>query len=376
MAYLGRSTDGFGVRDRFVYTASGSETSLSGADDNSRTLKFQDGIYVDVYLNGVFLLRGTDYVTTTANTIASIASLAANDIVEIIVYDVFTVADTVSKARGGSFGGAITSEGALTASSTLSVTGTSTLTGAQTLTGTTSATQIDMEGETIFEERAIMLEGTDSDFSNEGSLLLLDASASGTDAGEKLLFEANTLDSLIKEDPPFLILEDNDSNGFIRVNSATNERGSGEQKIVLEIGTQFDIPNTLTAPKVTGVAEIANVGGGQNTNFDNSVSVDVKAIALAAGSHILDLNRNANFKLTLSGNITLVNPAELTAGTTGSIFIVQDGTGSRTVSYGNSWDFIGGTAPTMTTTASAIDRIDYIVLDATNIHAVATLAYS
>jgi hypothetical protein len=99
-------------------------------------------------------------------------------------------------------------------------------------------------------------------------------------------------------------------------------------------------------------------------------------MSLGAGSHILDLNRNANFKLTISGNITLVNPAELTAGTTGSIFVVQDGTGSRTVSYGTTWDFIGGTAPTMTTAANSVDRIDYIVLDATNIHAVATLAYS
>ena len=43
------------------------------------------------------------------------------------------------------------------------------------------------------EERSIMLEGTDSDFSNEGSALLLDASASGTDAGEKLLFEVKHL---------------------------------------------------------------------------------------------------------------------------------------------------------------------------------------
>ena len=214
MPYLGRSTDGFGVRDRFVFTASGSETSLSGTDDNSRTLKFQDGTYVDVYLNGVFLLRGTDYTTTTANTIGSLASLAANDIVEIIVYDVFSVANTV-QSSGGSFTGAITFES------------TTIMTGAQTLTGTTTATQIDIDSETLLEERAIMLDGTDSDFSNEGSLLLLDASASGTDAGEKLLFEANTLDSLTKEDPPFLILEDNDSNGFIRVNSATNERGSG-----------------------------------------------------------------------------------------------------------------------------------------------------
>ena len=362
MPYLGRSTSGFGVRDRFLFTASGSETSLSGADDNGRVLKFQDGTYVDVFMNGVLLFRDTDYNTATANTISGLASLAASDVIEIIVYDIFSVADTVSKS-GGTFSGEV------------SFASTTTMTGAQTLTGTTSATQIDIEGETLLEERAIMLEGTDSDLSNEGSLLLLDASASGTDAGEKLLFEANTLDSLTKEDPDALVLEDNDENGFLFQDTSTNARVS-TTKIVLERGTNFEIPNTLTAPKVTGTAEIAIVGGGQNTNFDNSVSVDIKEMSLAAGSHILDLDRNANFKLTLSGNITLVNPANLTAGTTGSIFIVQDGTGSRTVSYGNSWDFAGGTAPTMTTTASAVDRIDYIVLDSTNIHAIATLAYS
>ena len=362
MPYLGRSTDGFGVRDRFVFTASGSETSLSGSDDNGRTLKYQDGTYIDVFMNGVLLLRGTDYNTTTTNTIGGLASLGANDVVEIIVYDVFSVANTVPQT-GGEYTGAVT------------FSSTTTMTGAQTLTGTTSATQIDIEGETLLEERAIMLEGTDSDLSNEGSLLLLDASASGTDAGEKLLFEANTLDSLTKEDPDALVLEDNDENGFLFQDTSTNARVS-TTKIVLERGTNFEIPNTLTAPKVTGRAEIANVGGDQNTNFDNSVSVDIKEMSLAAGTHILDLDRNANFKLTLSGNITLANPANLTAGTTGSIFVVQDGTGSRTASFGTSWDFIGGTAPTLTTAASSVDRIDYIVLDSTNIHAVATLAYS
>ena len=52
MPYLGRSTTGFGIRDRFQFTASGSETTISGSDDNGRTLKFSDGKYVDVYLNG------------------------------------------------------------------------------------------------------------------------------------------------------------------------------------------------------------------------------------------------------------------------------------------------------------------------------------
>jgi len=350
MPYLGRSTDGFGVRDRFVYTASGSETSLSGADDNSRVLKFQDGTYVDVYLNGVFLLRGTDYTTTTANTIGSLASLAANDVVEIIVYDVFSVANTVA-ASGGIFTGDVTFNNNMTVEGNIN-------------------------GENVYDDRTILLDGTDSSFTNEGSKILLDGTdGSATNAGDNLIFEIDTLSSLIKEDPDVLVLEDNDENGFIFHNTGTNERVS-TQKITLESGTNFEIPNTLTAPKVTGVSEIANVGGGQNTNFDNSVSVDIKAMSLGVGSHILDLNRNANFELTLSGNITLANPAELTAGTTGSIFVVQDGTGSRTVSYGSVWDFAAGTAPTMTTTASAVDRIDYIVRSSTKIHAVATLAYS
>jgi len=350
MPYLGRSTDGFGVRDRFVFTASGSETSLSGSDDNSRTLKYQDGTYIDVFMNGVLLLRGTDYNTTTANTIGGLASLAANDVVEIIVYDVFSVANTVPQT-GGEYTGSVVFN------SNITVDG-------------------NVNDEGLFDDRTIMLDGTDSSFSNEGSKILLDGTDSNSDnAGERLLFETDTLSSLIRENPDVIVLEDNDENGLLLQNTSTSST-VGVTKIVLERGTNFEIPNTLTAPKVTGTAEIATVGGGQNTNFDNSVSVDIKEMSLGAGTHILDLDRNANFKLTLSGNITLANPANLTAGTTGSIFVVQDGTGSRTASFGTSWDFIGGTAPTLTTAASSVDRIDYIVLDSTNIHAVATLAYS
>ena len=53
MPYIGKSPTGSGVRQRFHFTAAGGETSLSGADDNSKTLKFTDGEFLDVYLNGV-----------------------------------------------------------------------------------------------------------------------------------------------------------------------------------------------------------------------------------------------------------------------------------------------------------------------------------
>jgi len=114
MPYIGKSPH-FGVRNRFIYTASADATSISGADANGATLTFTDGAYVDVYLNGILLKAGTDYVTTTANTIGSLAALASNDEVVVIVYDVFTVGDMVSATSGGTFQGAVTVNGALSA---------------------------------------------------------------------------------------------------------------------------------------------------------------------------------------------------------------------------------------------------------------------
>jgi hypothetical protein len=99
--------------------------------------------------------------------------------------------------------------------------------------------------------------------------------------------------------------------------------------------------------------------------------------ALTDGATITpDFAAGNNFSVTLGGNRTLANPSNLTAGQSGSIFITQDGTGSRTLAYGTYWDFIGGTAPTLTTTAAAVDRIDYVVRSSTSIHAVFTANYS
>jgi hypothetical protein len=100
MAYIGK-TPSQAVRSRYFYTATGGETSLSGADDNGDTLIFADGNYVDVYLNGVLLVASSDYNVNTVNTIAGLTALTASDIVEIVVYDTFSV-------FGGTFQGTLT----------------------------------------------------------------------------------------------------------------------------------------------------------------------------------------------------------------------------------------------------------------------------
>ena len=73
-----------------------------------------------------------------------------------------------------------------------------------------------------------------------------------------------------------------------------------------------------------------------------------------------------------SGAYTLANPTNVVAGQSGSIFVVQDGTGGRTLAYGSNFDLAGGTAIVLSTAANSVDRIDYICRTATSIQLVLT----
>ena len=84
--------------------------------------------------------------------------------------------------------------------------------------------------------------------------------------------------------------------------------------------------------------------------------------ALSDGSTItIDMATACHHSVTLGGNRTFAAPSNQVVGQSGAIFITQDGTGSRTASFNAAFKFVGGTAPTLSTTAAAIDRIDYII---------------
>lgn len=90
--------------------------------------------------------------------------------------------------------------------------------------------------------------------------------------------------------------------------------------------------------------------------------------ALTDGSTITPNFANSNnFSVTLGGNRTLANPSNIVAGQSGIIVITQDSTGSRTLSYGSYWKFASGTAPTLTTTANAVDVLAYYTNSTTTI---------
>lgn len=72
--------------------------------------------------------------------------------------------------------------------------------------------------------------------------------------------------------------------------------------------------------------------------------------------------QRVNFDIrTLTGNVTLANPSNMRVGQTGRIKFVQDGTGSRTISYGAYWKTAGGSAAALSTAASTIDYLYYTV---------------
>lgn len=76
-------------------TATGGETSVSGTDDNAVTLSYTVGLE-QVFINGVLQVRGTDYVATTGTSITGLTALVAGDIVTVICYAPFNVANTIA----------------------------------------------------------------------------------------------------------------------------------------------------------------------------------------------------------------------------------------------------------------------------------------
>ena len=77
-----------------------------------------------------------------------------------------------------------------------------------------------------------------------------------------------------------------------------------------------------------------------------------------------------NFLVTLGGNRTLAAPTNAVAGQTGNIYVIQDGTGSRTLGYNTAWQFVSATVPTLSTGASDVDILVYSARSATTIDAV------
>lgn len=98
MPYIGKSPTN-GVRTRFLYTATAAQTVFSGSDSSSNVLVYTDGMYMDVYQNGVLLKPTTDYAATNGTSVTLTTGASASDVIEMVVYDVFNIQGNYTKTE-------------------------------------------------------------------------------------------------------------------------------------------------------------------------------------------------------------------------------------------------------------------------------------
>lgn len=136
-----------------------------------------------------------------------------------------------------------------------------------------------------------------------------------------------------------------------------------------DTGLYFSADNEISV--ATGGTQRLSVDSSGHLNHNGSASADISALT-SASSVAVDFDTAQNFSLLLAHDVTIANPTNANVGQTGSIFITQSASSSHTVSFGSNWKFSGGTAPTATSTNDAVDRLDYIVKSATEVHCVYT----
>ena len=96
-----------GTSSRFTYTVSSSTNTITGADDHANTLVYDAG-FIDVYLNGVKMVNGTDVTVTSGTSIvfASPIGVSGTDVVDIIAFGTFQLANfSINDANDVSTGG-------------------------------------------------------------------------------------------------------------------------------------------------------------------------------------------------------------------------------------------------------------------------------
>jgi hypothetical protein len=160
---------------------------------------------------------------------------------------------------------------------------------------------------------------------------------------------------------------------FTALKQAASDTATGVVELATdaEVQTGTDTTRAITAANLT--AKEASVANFRADTADRILTTDVVYDAAAevtltdAATIAVDMSTFINAVVTLADNRAMGNPTNEKPGTSGCIRIVQDATGSRTLSYGTDWEFAGGTAPVLTTTAAATDLLFYYVIAANRV---------
>ena len=128
------------------------------------------------------------------------------------------------------------------------------------------------------------------------------------------------------------------------------------------------VSSTITADKHFVGASVSTPGGivvGTNARAYNPITTLTDAASITVNFAL-----GNNFLVTLGGNRTLEAPTNATAGQTGEIYFIQDGTGGRTISFNAVYKFPSGSVPSASTSIGAVDIMVYSARSSTVIDAV------
>lgn len=111
----------------------------------------------------------------------------------------------------------------------------------------------------------------------------------------------------------------------------------------------------------SGELPVTNGGTGSTTATLARVAINQGEVTLTDAATInTDCSLGNVFTVTLGGNRTLANPTNMQAGASYAWIVTQGSGGSRTLTYGNAFTWPGGTVPTLSTAAGAVDMITAI----------------
>jgi len=200
-----------------------------------------------------------------------------------------------------------------------------------------------------FDDRYLGSKSSNPSVDNDGNALVAGALYYNTTVPEMRLYTGSAWVAAYVSGASYLLTANN-------LSELTASAATVRSNLGLVIGTNVQAYNANTAVTNAAQSFTAAQRGAVSALTDGATITPDFAVA-------------NNFSVTLGGNRTLANPTNLTAGQSGVIRIAQDGTGSRTLAYGSYFKFPQGTAPTLTTTASAVDVLCYYVESTTRITA-------
>ena len=328
MAYIGKQP-GTGVRNRLLYTATAGQTTFT-TSDSSQALSYSDSLYVDVYLNGVLLDPANDYTATSGTSIVLGSGATVGDVLEVVVYDVFSVFDG-------------TVNGDLTVTEDLTVSGTVT-TSATTITGDLSlADKIVHSGDT---NTAIRFPAADT-------------VTVETAGGERLRVDDSGRVGIGESSPDRAL--DVKGNGVVAELNSSNsnalklefsDNGTTRSFIGASSSDAFRVANSsgtnlfnVTSAGLVGIPNLPafTARGSGTQSFSGTSSLQVIVLSTANVNNGSDFNTTTGkFTCPVAGIYCFFGSVTTTAAATGvEAFIFNDNSGAtiaRVISYGDSFD--------------------------------------